>query len=147
MGDMGDVFRAMRERKREVREVERAAATSEILALREEGFRVDALTEFQFRIDGRLDFYPTRRRYHVLGDARKRGSYGDALATARRILRNLHWLPACRCPGQAPVPGDFASGCLATPGPTCSTCGEPFDWNANGHVLKPRRVPVDADPA
>lgn len=52
----------------------RDAETRAILALRDDGYRVEELTPYQFRINRALDLYPTGRRWHNLKTGR-RGSY------------------------------------------------------------------------
>ena len=47
---------------------------------------VRKLTDFQFRVDGRLDLYPIHRRWHDI-KTNRRGTYSTALAVAIRILR------------------------------------------------------------
>lgn len=60
------------------------AATEEILALNQAGFTVQKLTDYQFRVNGRLDLFPTHRRYHDVV-ANRRGSYSTARAIAERV--------------------------------------------------------------
>ena len=75
-----------------LRAMEREAGAAEILALREHGFHVEALTDYQYRINGRLDLFPTRRRFHdVL--INRRGSYTSAFDIARRMLRHEQGKP------------------------------------------------------
>jgi hypothetical protein len=81
-------------RQRRMEEQARRAARlpgrqGEILALRETGHSVVRLTEYHFRIDGALDLYPTRRRFHDLRTG-KRGTYGrPAEALARMDAAGL----------------------------------------------------------
>jgi len=46
----------------------------EIASLSENGYTVIKLTDYQFRINGILDLYPTHRRWHDL-KTNKRGEY------------------------------------------------------------------------
>jgi hypothetical protein len=85
VGDMAEDFRALKEHTREQRAEKRAAGTTEILALRDRGFKVEELTDCQFRINGRLDLFPTRRRYHDI-KANRRGRYTAAVDIAERVL-------------------------------------------------------------
>ena len=62
--------------------------TEAILRLRDEGFRVEQLTPYQFRIHDVLDLYPTRQRYHDIV-RNERGDYLDPLTIATRIVRAL----------------------------------------------------------
>lgn len=60
--------------------------SSEIKALRSNGFDVRELTPYQFRVDGQLDLFPTHKRFHfILGN--KRGGYQNAITVATRFLR------------------------------------------------------------
>ena len=47
--------------------------TQEILSLRDRGYQVSKLSDYQFRIDDRVDVYPIHRRFHILGG--RRGTY------------------------------------------------------------------------
>lgn len=85
VSEMGDDFRAMREARQEMRASRLPGRQQEILILRTHGFRVRKVTDYQFRINERLDLYPTRRRFHHLASGR-RGGYSSALAAARRLL-------------------------------------------------------------
>src|SRR5262245_27159045 len=60
--------------------------TAEILALRGKGFHVEALTDYQFRVDGALDLFPIHRRFHDL-KRQQRGGYQNVLDIAIRRLR------------------------------------------------------------
>ena len=82
---MSEVWREWHRVLRDRREVRRAGATGDILALSEHGYRVRKLTEHQFRVNGRLDLFPTNRRWHDL-KTNTRGGYGSALVIARRRL-------------------------------------------------------------
>jgi hypothetical protein len=76
-----DYRHEMQERARErlaIRQVE-------IAALAEMGYRVRALTEYQFRVNERLDLFPTRRRYHDI-KTQARGRYQNPQAICRTVL-------------------------------------------------------------
>jgi hypothetical protein len=53
------------------------------------------VTEYQLRVDERLDLYPVNRRWHHL-PTQERGHYTSALQVARRFLRANFF---CRCSG------------------------------------------------
>ena len=57
-------WRAYREAQQARRATRLPIRTEAILALREEGFRVEPQTPYQFRINGRLDLYPVHNRWH-----------------------------------------------------------------------------------
>jgi hypothetical protein len=84
--DVTAMWREARYEQQERRAARLPIRVSEIEALQTEGFRVRKMTDYQFRINGRLDLYPIHRRYH---DTRtnRRGNYQSALGVAVRILR------------------------------------------------------------
>ncbi len=85
MGDILDVYRVLREERQERRAKRLPVRTDEILKLAEHGYTVKKLTDYQFRVNDRLDLYPTRRRYHDT-KTHRRGAYRTPLAIAERIL-------------------------------------------------------------
>lgn len=87
MGDMGDAWEGYREAQQARRWRRLPGRQQEILDLRGAGFDVRQLTDYQFRIDGRLDLYPIHRRYHDV-QANRRGSYRNAKDIAVRVLRS-----------------------------------------------------------
>ena len=74
MSDMGDDFRAMREHRRMVNEKNRERRGKHIEALRFAGYDVKELTPYQFRVEGRLDIYPTNACWHDI-ETKERGSF------------------------------------------------------------------------
>ena len=48
--------------------------TTEIFSLREKGYKIKQLTHYQFRINDKVDIYPTHNRYHIL-KSKERGGY------------------------------------------------------------------------
>lgn len=64
----------------------RCQRTKEIETLSMAGFKVERLTEFQFRIDGVLDLFPTGRRWHNIKTG-KRGTYDIAIRVVKGELR------------------------------------------------------------
>lgn len=56
-----------------------------IIALQHEGFKVERLSPFQWRINNRLDLFPTNRKYHDV-IRNERGSYIGAADICRKIL-------------------------------------------------------------
>ncbi len=79
MSDAIDGYRDLHECRREERTEKRTQNTAEILELRALGYDVRQITEYHFRIEGKLDLYPTRGRWHNLRH-NKRGYYRNAAA-------------------------------------------------------------------
>lgn len=63
----------------------REVGTVEILALARNGYDVQELTPYQFRINDALDLYPTQRRFHNL-KTQRRGRYYSALVIVQHQL-------------------------------------------------------------
>lgn len=63
----------------------RADEVHQIEALRERGYKVVSLTPYQFRVNDRLDLYPTRRRFHNLR-TNQRGAYVTVAAVVSSQL-------------------------------------------------------------
>jgi len=86
MSDLGDNYRAMREAQKERRAERLPKRAAEILALADQGFSVECVTEYQYRINGRLDLYPTHNRYHdVLKN--RRGGYRNATEFVKSFFK------------------------------------------------------------
>lgn len=84
--ETNEMWREYEQAQRERRAARLPIRTQEILDLRGDNFDVRPLTEFQFRVDGRLDLYPTHRRYHDITSGH-RGTYHNAYAVAVRYCR------------------------------------------------------------
>lgn len=58
-------------------------------ALEAAGFIVRNLgdTSTHFRVNGRLDLFPVRKRFHFIGHPQQRGRYVDAMNTCQMFLR------------------------------------------------------------
>jgi hypothetical protein len=80
--DWRDIRRAQQERRAE----RLPGRQQEITALSESGYTVKKLTEYQFRVNDKIDLYPIHRRYHHLKSGR-RGRYRDLLALVESILK------------------------------------------------------------
>ena len=85
MSDMGEMWHDMREAQQERRAKRLPLRTTEILSLKDDGFDVEEKTPYQFRINGRLDLFPTHNRYH---DIRKniRGGYGAVIPFVKKFF-------------------------------------------------------------
>lgn len=72
--------------KKRRNEHQRQNGTDSILALQDEGYKITRLSPFQWRVNDRLDLFPTNRKYH---DTLKneRGDWQGALDICRRILK------------------------------------------------------------
>lgn len=81
-----EMWRDYRQQQQARRRIRLPIRTQEILDLRAKNFTVDQVTEYQFRIDGKLDLYPTHKRFHNLKTG-KRGHYITAIAIANVALR------------------------------------------------------------
>ncbi|QOR55583.1 MAG: hypothetical protein UMS36scaffold28_73 [Phage 59_13] len=57
----------------------------EIIGCEKNGFVVTRLTEYQYRINEQLDFYPLHRRWHDI-KTNERGDYKNALNLCRERL-------------------------------------------------------------
>lgn len=85
MSEIGDMFKEHREAQRERRQARLPKRTAEIEGLAAEGFRIRRLTEFQFRVNDRLDLYPIHNRYHDI-KRNKRGGYPDVRSFVRKYF-------------------------------------------------------------
>lgn len=85
MGDMGEIFREMREEQKERRAKRLPVRAAQILSLRDKGYMVEELSPYQFRVNGIVDLYPTHNRYHHL-KSNRRGGYRDAV---QFVLQNV----------------------------------------------------------
>ncbi len=85
--DTTEMWRAVHQDQARHRAAKRERLATGIQGLAAKGYTVKTITEFQFRIDGTLDLYPTRKRYHHL-KTQARGSWGgeSALEICRRLL-------------------------------------------------------------
>ena len=60
--------------------------TAEILALRQEGYKVEQKTDYHFRINDTIDLWPIHNRYHNIKTNRRGGAYSLA-EFIRRTLK------------------------------------------------------------
>jgi len=72
MNKTTEMWKDYRKDQQERRSNRLSKRTNEILSLK--GHIVKQLTPYQFRIDGKVDVYPTHNRYHILATG-KRGDY------------------------------------------------------------------------
>lgn len=77
MSDAIDGYRDLQECRREWRNEKREAGAADIKTLSALGYDVRVISEFCFRIDGKLDLFPTRGRFHNIRSG-KRGNYDSA---------------------------------------------------------------------
>ncbi len=70
---MGETFGGLREHNRGIREKQREKRTKAIEGLSVAGYKVRKLTEYQYRINDRLDIYPTWAKWHDI----KTGARGE----------------------------------------------------------------------
>ena len=82
-----------REHKAELKkrkEERRIPRIRQILGLRSEGYKVDQLTPYQFRVNDEVDLYPTNNRYCLLRYQRW-GRYRDAVELIKKIIKPKTW--------------------------------------------------------
>jgi len=63
-------------RKKERLRRSREAGQNEICELGKQGFSVEKLNDYQFRVNDAVDLYPTSRKFHILG-TNERGRYDN----------------------------------------------------------------------
>jgi hypothetical protein len=81
-----EMWREIHRDQKEARAERRSRNAEDILALRNDGFEVVELTEYHFRVNGIVDFFPTNRRFHVL-KANRRGFYKSAREFMKKGVR------------------------------------------------------------
>lgn len=81
-----EFWKSIRKDQQERRAARLPGRQQEILDLSAHGFSVKQLTEWQFRVDGKIDLYPIHRRYHVLKGGR-RGTYRNLLVFLRSVIK------------------------------------------------------------
>lgn len=62
--------------------------TDAILHLRAQGYTVQQLTEYQFRVNGRIDLYPIHNRWHDLKTQERGGAKDLATFIKERFRHN-----------------------------------------------------------
>lgn len=82
-----EMWRAIRHKRQDQRRARLGPRSEEISALERQGHSVRQLSPYQFRINERIDLFPTRQRYHDL-KTQRRGSYGgeSPLEVVARLL-------------------------------------------------------------
>jgi hypothetical protein len=80
MSDVGEDYREMRKITYAQKTEQRERRTKDILALREAGFIIREITPYQFRVNERLDLFPTWGKWHDI-KKNERGAYvGEPVA-------------------------------------------------------------------
>jgi len=74
VGESSEIYEAMREERRERATARRTESAIVFLELAHGGFKVRMLTEYHYRINERLDIYPTGTKWHDIKTG-KRGFY------------------------------------------------------------------------
>lgn len=64
----------------------RDKGTDSILALQEHGYKIERLSAYHWRVNDRLDLFPTHRKYHDTFN-NERGDWQGAVDICRRILK------------------------------------------------------------
>ena len=79
---------AEHKRAQKVRRTERLPVrTAAILALKKSNFKIRKLSDYQFRINERLDLYPIHNRYHDI-KTKERGGYGGVRKFVMKFFRD-----------------------------------------------------------
>ena len=66
MGDMAEGFRAMKENARHYKQANRVKFVNILRSLDYSQHMVEEITPYQYRIDGKLDIYPSNRKWHLI---------------------------------------------------------------------------------
>lgn len=86
MSEIVEDYRLLREYEKERRAENRTNVVPQILKLRDYGFEVVRVNEYQYRIDDAIDLYPTRGRYHILSSG-QRGYFNDPVMFMHSLFR------------------------------------------------------------
>ena len=62
--------------------------TGQIMALKKQGYSVKQITEYHFRIRGRLDVFPIHNRWHDI-KTNKRGGYREVMQFVREFFKEV----------------------------------------------------------
>lgn len=89
---MGEAWRGYRQDQQARRAERLPVRTDEIFALRNEGYKVEQLTPYQFRINGVLDLYPIHNRWHHINTG-QRGGTRNLVERVRTLLRPYYPQP------------------------------------------------------
>jgi aspartyl aminopeptidase len=85
MSELGEFWADYRQDQKERRIKRLPRRTEEILALSKIGYHVERKTEYQFRVNERIDLYPIHNRWHDL-QKNKRGGYKNVRQFIERVL-------------------------------------------------------------
>jgi hypothetical protein len=64
----------------EFRKLRREPRIQKLMELRDEGFSIEQISTYQFRVNDRLDYFPTNDKYHDLTTGKRgeiRGKWGN----------------------------------------------------------------------
>lgn len=81
--DMGEMWKAHREDQKARRAQRLPVRTKEIENLEKLGYKIQQFSDFQFRVNGVLDLYPTSNRFHFLPN-NKRGGYSNTQEVCKK---------------------------------------------------------------
>lgn len=84
MGEMAEDFGIIREHHRQRKEKNRNAFAI-LLAEIKRLHHVRQITEYQYRIDGKIDIYPSNHKYHILKTG-KRGHYNSDIKSIEALI-------------------------------------------------------------
>jgi hypothetical protein len=74
MSEDSDFYREHREAQQERRAKRVPIRTAEILAIKDKGFKIEQKTDYHFRVNDRLDLYPTHNCWHDTKTNRRGGT-------------------------------------------------------------------------
>lgn len=83
------LWRGHKELQRARRNKRRPERMAKILALRQEGFSIEVITEYQVRVNRRLDIWLTHNRYHDIKE-NKRGGFPDVQVFVREFFKKVN---------------------------------------------------------
>ena len=84
--EISEQWKEYREEQKERRQERLPKRTEEIQSLTFLGFKVEQMTEYQFRVNDRLDLYPIHNRYHDI-ENNKRGGYKNAVEFVKLFFK------------------------------------------------------------
>ncbi len=86
VNETNELWRGLRELQRARRNQRRPERMRKLLALRMEGFSIEVISEYQVRVNRRLDIWLTHNRYHDI-EKNVRGGFRDAQEFVREFFR------------------------------------------------------------
>lgn len=85
MSENSEDWRDYRESQKKRRKERLPIRVAEIMSL---PFKVQKLTEYQFRVEDKVDLFPVHRRYHILKTG-KRGDYKNLIKLINSVTTKI----------------------------------------------------------